>query len=157
GSAADIGVFAQDAAQVATVLLGRVAQQIVDQVKGGVLQSVALHAAVDAVVGLTQGPRPEDFRGLQALISEAANQEDSQHERRRIMRPPRAQAVQASGEENPEDQGAGTLQYTIPVAAMVVAFWSLPAPGWTVFSCCLRKGRSSEPANRVRAAARQAA
>src|SRR5579872_4287077 len=117
GSAADIGVFAQDAAQVATVLLGRVAQQIVDQFKGGVLQSVALHAAVNAVVGLTQGPRPQDFRGLQALISEAANQEDSQHERRRIMRPPRAQSVQASGEENPEDQGAGTLQHAIPVAA----------------------------------------
>src|ERR1051326_1454802 len=74
----NIGVLAQNAAQVSASLVSSIAEQVMRHLKRNIALAVDIQGAGDFIVSRSDWPRPEYFRRLQSFVCETGDQQHSQ-------------------------------------------------------------------------------
>ena len=113
-----VGVFAQDAAEVAAWLLATVAESVVYEIERGVVDFVVFEGAGEFVIGLAERLSPKNDGCLKALVSEASDQNHRQDGGDGILRFRRTKAESAYAENDPAGQSDGMLDHAVPVTPL---------------------------------------
>src|ERR1700758_3425578 len=111
----DVGVLAQDAAQVAARLTPAVSEHMVSQLKRSIPLAVLLKLQRDLVVGGPQRFTPEDFRDLQPFVDERANQQSTHYDHRGVIRPRWTQTIETQADRDPEGQRPCAPDKSVPI------------------------------------------